>query len=56
MRIKGPAAGPFPFILQSISIEQFLEKGLLPFGMTMLMAVSIRLSVTSIVALIILRL
>jgi hypothetical protein len=49
---KRPYCGPFPFILQCVSIEQSFEKGLLPLGMT----TSVRLSVTSIMALIMLRL
>jgi hypothetical protein len=48
---KGPIAGPFPFILRSVSIEQFFEKGLLPLRVTVLMALSIWLSMALVLAL-----
>jgi hypothetical protein len=56
LQTKGPAAGPFSFILQSVSIVPFLKKRFLPLGMAVLMTMIIWLSVAGIVALIILRL
>jgi hypothetical protein len=55
-KTKGPVSGPFPFIFLSVSVKQLFEERFLPLGMTMPMAVPVRLSVASIVALIILRL
>jgi hypothetical protein len=55
LQTKGPKTGPFLFALQSVSVEQLLEKRFLALGVVVLMPVSVGLSVAGIVALIILR-
>jgi hypothetical protein len=55
LQTKGPGLGPSSFMLRSVSVKQLFEERFLPLGVTVLIAAPVRLGVTSVMALIILR-